>query len=125
MNLFYGAWLDRVPDALSPGKSALDIGCGHGHDTRTLLAAGLHVVAHAGEEGGPEYVREALDVLRAKMVLTAVLLVGTVAGLMLVPSGDLLAYALTLFGAQAVAALAYGRASERGAGLVVKSRDFH
>jgi len=31
-------------------------------------AAGLHVVAHAGEEAGPEYVREALDVLRVERV---------------------------------------------------------
>ncbi|KLU08860.1 MULTISPECIES: adenosine deaminase [unclassified Kocuria] len=30
--------------------------------------AGLHVVAHAGEEAGPEYVREALDVLRVERV---------------------------------------------------------
>jgi len=45
MNLFFGAWLDNFPDALTPGQSALDIGCGHGHDTRTLLAAGLRVTA--------------------------------------------------------------------------------
>ena len=45
MNLFYGAWLDNFADALNPGQTALDIGCGHGHDTRTLVAAGLHVVA--------------------------------------------------------------------------------
>ena len=31
-------------------------------------AEGLHRVAHAGEEGGPEYVREALDVLRVDRV---------------------------------------------------------
>ncbi|MEF3121456.1 adenosine deaminase [Kocuria flava] len=31
-------------------------------------AAGLHVVAHAGEEAGPEYVREALDVLGVERV---------------------------------------------------------
>jgi adenosine deaminase len=31
-------------------------------------AAGLHVVAHAGEEAGPDYVREALDVLRVERV---------------------------------------------------------
>ncbi len=30
---------------------------------RIAAAEGLHRVAHAGEEGGPEYVREALDVL--------------------------------------------------------------
>ena len=31
-------------------------------------AEGLHRVAHAGEEGGPEYVREALDVLRVERI---------------------------------------------------------
>src|SRR3954471_6612281 len=31
-------------------------------------AEGLHRVAHAGEEGGPEYVREALDVLGAQRI---------------------------------------------------------
>jgi adenosine deaminase len=31
-------------------------------------AEGLRLVAHAGEEGGPEYVREALDVLRAERI---------------------------------------------------------
>ncbi|MHC5560166.1 adenosine deaminase [Kocuria sp. U4B] len=31
-------------------------------------AAGLHVVAHAGEEAGPDYVREALDVLHVERV---------------------------------------------------------
>ena len=31
-------------------------------------AEGLHVVAHAGEEGPPEYVREALDLLRVERV---------------------------------------------------------
>jgi SAM-dependent methyltransferase len=45
MNLFFGPWLDNFPDALTPGQTALDIGCGHGYDTRILLAAGLHVVA--------------------------------------------------------------------------------
>ncbi|MBF9070358.1 adenosine deaminase [Streptacidiphilus fuscans] len=30
--------------------------------------AGLHLVAHAGEEGGPEYVREALDVLGVERI---------------------------------------------------------
>ncbi len=45
MNLYFGAWLDRFPDALIPGQTALDIGCGHGHDSRTLLAAGLRVIA--------------------------------------------------------------------------------
>jgi len=29
---------------------------------------GLHVVAHAGEEGPPEYIREALDLLRAERI---------------------------------------------------------
>jgi SAM-dependent methyltransferase len=45
MNLFFGPWLDNFPNALTPGQAVLDIGCGHGHDTRTLLAAGLNVVA--------------------------------------------------------------------------------
>jgi adenosine deaminase len=31
-------------------------------------AAGLHAVAHAGEEGPPEYVREALDLLHAERI---------------------------------------------------------
>ena len=31
-------------------------------------AAGLHVVAHAGEEGPPEYIRAALDVLGAERI---------------------------------------------------------
>ncbi len=31
-------------------------------------AAGLHVVAHAGEEGPPEYIRAALDVLEAERI---------------------------------------------------------
>jgi adenosine deaminase len=31
-------------------------------------AEGLHRVAHAGEEGGPEYVREALDVLGVERI---------------------------------------------------------
>ena len=31
-------------------------------------AEGLHLVAHAGEEGGPEYVREALDVLHVERI---------------------------------------------------------
>jgi adenosine deaminase len=30
--------------------------------------AGLHIVAHAGEEGGPEYVWEALDLLGAERI---------------------------------------------------------
>lgn len=33
-----------------------------------VRAAGLHVVAHAGEEGPPAYVREALDVLGAERI---------------------------------------------------------
>ncbi len=31
-------------------------------------SAGLHVVAHAGEEGPPEYIRNALDVLKAERI---------------------------------------------------------
>lgn len=35
---------------------------------RIAAAEGLHRVAHAGEEGGPEYVREALDVLGVERI---------------------------------------------------------
>ena len=35
---------------------------------QVAAAEGLHRVAHAGEEGGPEYVREALDVLGVERV---------------------------------------------------------
>ncbi len=35
---------------------------------RLAAAEGLRLVAHAGEEGGPEYVREALDVLHVERV---------------------------------------------------------
>ncbi|WP_438853996.1 adenosine deaminase [Agromyces sp. M3QZ16-3] len=35
---------------------------------RAARDAGLHVVAHAGEEGPPEYVREALDLLRVERI---------------------------------------------------------
>ncbi len=35
---------------------------------RRAAAEGLHLVAHAGEEGGPEYVREALDDLRVERI---------------------------------------------------------
>lgn len=37
-------WLDRYRDFLIPGGRALDFGCGHGHDSRELLDAGMHVV---------------------------------------------------------------------------------
>jgi adenosine deaminase len=35
---------------------------------RRAAAEGLQLVAHAGEEGGPDYVREALDLLRVERV---------------------------------------------------------
>lgn len=41
----YGAWLGHFPEALTPGQTALDIGCGSGDDTLVLLAAGLRVTA--------------------------------------------------------------------------------
>jgi SAM-dependent methyltransferase len=45
MNLYFGAWLDRFAGDLTPGRITLEIGCGHGHDARVLLDAGLQVVA--------------------------------------------------------------------------------
>ena len=35
---------------------------------RMAAAEGLHLVAHAGEEGGPDYVREALDLLGVERI---------------------------------------------------------
>jgi len=35
---------------------------------RLAAAEGLHLVAHAGEEGGPDYVRESLDLLHVERV---------------------------------------------------------
>jgi ubiquinone/menaquinone biosynthesis C-methylase UbiE len=68
MNLFYGAWLDNFPDAIVSGQLVLDIGCGHGHDTRTLLAAGLHVVAL---DLNPGNVRRAIENAPAASFLVA------------------------------------------------------
>jgi len=73
MNLYFGAWLDNFPDALIPGQSALDIGCGHGHDTRTLLAAGLHVVAL---DLNPANIRRAIENAPAATFLSADLRTG-------------------------------------------------
>jgi SAM-dependent methyltransferase len=40
----YGAWLNSHEDVLQPGLFALDLGCGLGNDTRTLIARGMSVV---------------------------------------------------------------------------------
>lgn len=39
------SWLTRWPQALAPGRSALDLACGSGRHVRFLLAAGLQVCA--------------------------------------------------------------------------------
>lgn len=39
------AWLDDYRAYLLPGGRALDLGCGHGHDSCDLLNAGMHVVS--------------------------------------------------------------------------------
>ncbi|MEX1158547.1 MAG: class I SAM-dependent methyltransferase [Thermomicrobiales bacterium] len=41
----YGPWLNHFSDALTPGQTALDIGCGSGDDTLALVEAGLRVTA--------------------------------------------------------------------------------
>ena len=62
-----------VPRALHRGGAGLRRGrlpaarCS-GRRTRSPRAEGLHRVAHAGEEGGPTYVREALDVLGVERI---------------------------------------------------------
>jgi len=45
MHRFFEAWLDHFANDLIPGQLAVDIGCGHGDDTRVLTDAGLRVVA--------------------------------------------------------------------------------
>jgi adenosine deaminase len=57
---FIGVGLDSAEVGWPPGlfRSAYEI----------AAAEGLHRVAHAGEEGGPEYVREALDVLGVERI---------------------------------------------------------
>ena len=69
----YGAWLDNFPDALIPGQTALDIGCGHGHDTRTLVDAGLHVVALDLNSGN---IRRAVENAPAASILVTDLRIG-------------------------------------------------
>jgi adenosine deaminase len=56
----HGVGLDSSEKGNPPSKFARVFG--------KARAAGLRAVAHAGEEGPPEYVREALDVLRAERV---------------------------------------------------------
>ena len=56
----HGVGLDSSEKGNPPSKFARVFG--------QARAAGLRAVAHAGEEGPPEYVREALDVLRAERV---------------------------------------------------------
>jgi SAM-dependent methyltransferase len=56
----YDPWLDRWLAAIADragGRPVLEIGCGSGHDTRTLTDAGLEVIAFDLSE---EAVREAL-----------------------------------------------------------------
>lgn len=57
---FIGVGLDSAEVGYPPGlfRAAYEI----------AAAEGLHRVAHAGEEGGPEYVREALDVLGVERI---------------------------------------------------------
>jgi len=45
MHREFGNWLDDFAAVLVPNQTAIDIGCGHGDDTLTLLNAGLSVVA--------------------------------------------------------------------------------
>ena len=57
---FIGVGLDSTEIGYPP---ALFRGC-----TSMAAAEGLRLVAHAGEEGGPDYVREALDLLHVERV---------------------------------------------------------
>lgn len=41
----FGPWLDHFTGTLDSGMLAVDIGCGHGDDTRVLVNAGLQVAA--------------------------------------------------------------------------------
>ena len=62
--------------------------------------------AFLGHYGG--IVCEALDVLNLKLVLTAVMLGSLIAGLVVVPDGNLMGYALVMVGVQAFGAAMYG-----------------
>ena len=50
------------PDCLLLGSEMLSVG------VEGVRAAGFFLTAHAGEEGPPEYIREALDVLHARRI---------------------------------------------------------
>lgn len=74
--------VDSAEEALTAGLRRTDRIVGVGLDSAEVgyppslfegvyaraRAAGLHAVAHAGEEGPPAYVREALDLLRAERI---------------------------------------------------------
>ena len=59
-NHFIGVGLDSSEVGHPPAKFARVF--------ERARALGLHVVAHAGEEGPPQYIHEALDVLRAERI---------------------------------------------------------
>ena len=61
-------WLDRI---VAVGLDSSELGHPPAKFTRVFAAAraeGLRVTVHAGEEGPPDYVREALDLLRADRI---------------------------------------------------------
>jgi len=61
-------WLDRI---VGVGLDSSEVGHPPSKFARVFAAArerGLKLVAHAGEEGPPDYVREALDVLRVDRI---------------------------------------------------------
>lgn len=63
-----GAWLDRIA---AVGLDSSELGHPPEKFARVFAAArakGLHVVAHAGEEGPPDYVVQALDLLKADRI---------------------------------------------------------
>ncbi len=65
---------------------------------------------------------EALDVLNAKVVLNAVLLAGIVGGLLAVPDGNLIGYALTMAAVQAVGAAVYAVLMGRLLGITARQQ---
>lgn len=61
-------WLDRI---MAVGLDSSENGHPPEKFTRVFAAAaakGLHIVAHAGEEGPPDYVRQALDILHVDRI---------------------------------------------------------
>lgn len=61
-------WLDRIDGV---GLDSSEVGHPPSKFARAFARArglGLHVTAHAGEEGPPEYVREALDLLEVERI---------------------------------------------------------